>query len=76
MGRGLAGRLATGGREGGREGGEAMTTSRYEEMAVELGNNKNALEGMKAKLREARLTAPLFDTARWVGGAVEQTSLT
>ncbi|EKX48034.1 hypothetical protein GUITHDRAFT_68991 [Guillardia theta CCMP2712] len=39
----------------------------YEEKAVELGNNKEALEEMKAKLKAARLTAPLFDTARWVG---------
>ena len=36
---------------------------------MELGNNKEALEEMKAKLKAARLTAPLFDTARWVGGA-------
>mmetsp|Transcript_6922 Transcript_6922/g.25504 ORF Transcript_6922/g.25504 Transcript_6922/m.25504 type:complete len:1080 (-) Transcript_6922:134-3373(-) len=38
----------------------------YEEKAVFLGNNPLELERLKRRLRDARLTCPLFDTDRWV----------
>lgn len=38
----------------------------YEERAVFLGLNKNAREDLRDRLRAARLSCPLFDTARWV----------
>ncbi|KAK8520144.1 hypothetical protein V6N13_031391 [Hibiscus sabdariffa] len=38
----------------------------YEERAVTLALNKPKLQALTKKLKEARMTCPLFDTARWV----------
>ncbi|XP_052482187.1 probable UDP-N-acetylglucosamine--peptide N-acetylglucosaminyltransferase SEC isoform X2 [Gossypium raimondii] len=38
----------------------------YEEQAVTLALNRPKLQALTKKLKEARLTCPLFDTARWV----------
>ncbi|XVF30952.1 hypothetical protein REPUB_Repub16aG0103500 [Reevesia pubescens] len=38
----------------------------YEERAVSLALNRPKLQALTNKLKEARLTCPLFDTARWV----------
>ncbi|XP_072971752.1 probable UDP-N-acetylglucosamine--peptide N-acetylglucosaminyltransferase SEC [Typha angustifolia] len=38
----------------------------YEERAVELALNPSKLQALTNKLKAARLTCPLFDTARWV----------
>lgn len=40
--------------------------SEYEERAVELGLNPALRASIRARLKESRLTSPLFDTARWV----------
>eukprot|EP00249_Psilotum_nudum_P025054 c29361_g1_i4 orf=3656-5656(+) len=49
--------------------GEEMVVNsmqEYEERAVLLATNHKKLEDLTSKLRVARLTCPLFDTARWV----------
>jgi hypothetical protein len=38
----------------------------YEERAVDLALNKLALTKLKAKLADKRMTAPLFDSIRWI----------
>ncbi|XP_039030503.1 probable UDP-N-acetylglucosamine--peptide N-acetylglucosaminyltransferase SEC isoform X2 [Hibiscus syriacus] len=38
----------------------------YEEKAVELALNRPKLHALTKKLKEVRMTCPLFDTARWV----------
>lgn len=38
----------------------------YEERAVSLALNRPKLQALTNKLKEARLTCPLFDTSRWV----------
>lgn len=38
----------------------------YEEKAVSLALNPPKLHALANKLKAARLTCPLFDTARWV----------
>ncbi|GMJ11255.1 secret agent, partial [Hibiscus trionum] len=38
----------------------------YEERAVTLALNRPKLQALTKKLKEARMTCPLFDTARWV----------
>jgi hypothetical protein len=38
----------------------------YENRAVELATNPAKLQALTNKLKEVRLTCPLFDTARWV----------
>ena len=38
----------------------------YEERAVELAQNPNKLKKVRAKLAKKRLTAPLFDSQRWI----------
>ena len=38
----------------------------YEERAVSLALNRPKLQALTNKLKAARLTCPLFDTARWV----------
>ncbi|KAK8545493.1 hypothetical protein V6N13_066771 [Hibiscus sabdariffa] len=38
----------------------------YEERAVELALNRPKLHALTKKLKEARMTCPLFDTSRWV----------
>lgn len=49
-------------------GGDMVVNSikEYEERAVLLATNSSALKSLTTKLRSARLTCPLFDTARWV----------
>ena len=44
----------------------AYTLLEYEEKAVELGVDAGKRSEMRARLAANRLTAPLFDTARWV----------
>jgi hypothetical protein len=44
----------------------AYTLLEYEEKAVELGVDAGKRSEMRARLAAKRLTAPLFDTARWV----------
>ncbi|KAK6232888.1 hypothetical protein SCA6_002961 [Theobroma cacao] len=49
--------------------GEEMIVSsmkEYEERAVSLALNRPKLQALTNKLKAARLTCPLFDTARWV----------
>eukprot|EP00252_Welwitschia_mirabilis_P008351 TRINITY_DN2015_c0_g1_i1.p1 TRINITY_DN2015_c0_g1~~TRINITY_DN2015_c0_g1_i1.p1 ORF type:complete len:985 (+),score=144.77 TRINITY_DN2015_c0_g1_i1:551-3505(+) len=49
--------------------GEEMVVSsmqEYEERAVSLALNPSKLKALTTKLKTARLTCPLFDTARWV----------
>lgn len=38
----------------------------YEEKAVSLALNRTKLQDLTNRLKAARLTCPLFDTARWV----------
>jgi protein O-GlcNAc transferase len=38
----------------------------YEERAVELALNPAKLQALTNKLKEVRMSCPLFDTARWV----------
>lgn len=38
----------------------------YEEKAVSLALNRPKLQDLSNKLKEARMTCPLFDTLRWV----------
>lgn len=38
----------------------------YEDKAVALAQNPSKLEALANKLKEARMTCPLFDTRRWV----------
>lgn len=38
----------------------------YEEKAVSLALNRPKLQELTNRLKAARLTCPLFDTARWV----------
>jgi hypothetical protein len=38
----------------------------YEERAVKLALNQEKLQALTNKLKEVRMTCPLFDTARWV----------
>jgi protein O-GlcNAc transferase len=38
----------------------------YEERAVEFGLNEGKRKALRARLKDARLTCPLFDTRRWV----------
>ncbi|KAH9315388.1 hypothetical protein KI387_024015 [Taxus chinensis] len=49
-------------------GEEMVVTSmqEYEEKAVNLGQNPARCQALSAKIKEARLTCPLFDTRRWV----------
>ncbi|XP_044966243.1 probable UDP-N-acetylglucosamine--peptide N-acetylglucosaminyltransferase SEC [Hordeum vulgare subsp. vulgare] len=42
------------------------STKEYEDRAVELATNPAKLQALTNKLKEVRLTCPLFDTARWV----------
>ncbi|XP_010239774.1 probable UDP-N-acetylglucosamine--peptide N-acetylglucosaminyltransferase SEC isoform X2 [Brachypodium distachyon] len=42
------------------------STKEYEDRAVELATNPAELRILTNKLKQARLTCPLFDTARWV----------
>ncbi|VAH31544.1 unnamed protein product [Triticum turgidum subsp. durum] len=42
------------------------STKEYEDRAVELATNPAKLQALTNKLKEIRLTCPLFDTARWV----------
>ncbi|XP_020409049.1 probable UDP-N-acetylglucosamine--peptide N-acetylglucosaminyltransferase SEC-like isoform X4 [Zea mays] len=49
--------------------GEEMIVSsmkKYEDRAVELALNPVKLQALTNKLKEVRMTCPLFDTARWV----------
>ncbi|GAB4851861.1 hypothetical protein Ancab_031260 [Ancistrocladus abbreviatus] len=49
--------------------GEEMVVSsleEYEEKAVSLALNRSKLQDLTDRLKAARLTCPLFDTARWV----------
>ncbi|KAG1331547.1 putative UDP-N-acetylglucosamine--peptide N-acetylglucosaminyltransferase SEC [Cocos nucifera] len=49
--------------------GEEMIVSsmkEYEDKAVALAQNSSKLEALTNKLKEARMTCPLFDTRRWV----------
>ncbi|KAB1213493.1 putative UDP-N-acetylglucosamine--peptide N-acetylglucosaminyltransferase SEC [Morella rubra] len=49
--------------------GEEMivySTKEYEEKAVSLALNRPKLQDLTARLKAARMTCPLFDTARWV----------
>ncbi|EOY05087.1 Tetratricopeptide repeat (TPR)-like superfamily protein isoform 2 [Theobroma cacao] len=49
--------------------GEEMIVSclkEYEEKAVSLALNRPKLQDLSNKLKEARMTCPLFDTLRWV----------
>jgi protein O-GlcNAc transferase len=39
---------------------------KYEDRAVELALNPVKLQALTNKLKEVRMTCPLFDTARWV----------
>ena len=38
----------------------------YEDRAVDLALNPVKLQALTNKLKEVRMTCPLFDTARWV----------
>jgi hypothetical protein len=38
----------------------------YENRAVDLAQNPAKLQALTNKLKEVRMTCPLFDTARWV----------
>jgi predicted O-linked N-acetylglucosamine transferase (SPINDLY family) len=38
----------------------------YEDRAVDLALNPAKLQALTNKLKEVRMTCPLFDTARWV----------
>jgi len=48
---------------------ELITTSRerYEQLAIELGQDRQRLEAIRQKLAAQRHSAPLFDTARFTG---------
>jgi len=43
----------------------------YEERAVELALNPAKLQLLTNKLKEVRMSCPLFDTARWVSSPKE-----
>lgn len=43
----------------------------YEERAVSLALNRSKLQDLTNRLKAARLTCPLFDTARWVSELFE-----
>lgn len=47
----------------------------YEEKAVSLALNREKLEDLTKRLKAARLSCPLFDTARWVSITIIVTSL-
>jgi hypothetical protein len=54
--------------------GEEMIVSsmkEYEERAVELALNPAKLQALTNKLKEVRMSCPLFDTARWVSSPKE-----
>lgn len=42
----------------------------YEERAVSLAMNPSKLQDLTSRLKAARLSCPLFDTARWVSRLV------
>ena len=38
----------------------------YADLAVDLAKNRNRLQTLKTKLAQKRMTAPLFDTGKWI----------
>ena len=44
----------------------AILLQEYEEKAVELGLNHEKRLDLRRRLKDARLTCPLFDTTQWV----------
>ncbi|MGY8633734.1 hypothetical protein RAD15_14755 [Bradyrhizobium sp. 14AA] len=43
----------------------AQTRDEYEELVIELALNRQKLQAIRERLQESRLTAPLFDAARY-----------
>lgn len=43
-----------------------LLVQEYEEKAVELGLNHNKRLGLRQRLKDVRLSCPLFDTTQWV----------
>ena len=53
------------------EGLITTTLEEYEELAVALAENPARLQAMRKHLEDSRDSSAAFDTARWVGNAVQ-----
>ena len=47
-------------------GDMVVVVQEYEEKAVELGLNHSKRLGLRQRLKDVRLSCPLFDTSQWV----------